>query len=146
MSQERLNDAYLALSCSLLQYVGENSPWTPTTDQESVERLQTIIARQNAQIQRLADFIVNRYGFVPGGNYPIDYTALQYLSLSYLLKKLIPDQQRVLETLEANRKQIETDPGARDMLTQLEVGVAESLHSLKELAEPSNQQEAAAAE
>lgn len=146
MSQDRLNDAYRTLRTSLLQYVAENSPWTPYADEASVQKLQTIVARQNAQIQRLADFIVNRQGFLPGGSYPVEFTDLQYLSLAYLLKKLIPDQQRVLDVLEANRKQVETDPGARDMLTQLEVGVAENLQNLKELAQPSNHEEAAAAE
>jgi len=129
-----------------LHYVAENSPWTPYADEESVKKLQTIVARQNAQIQRLADFIANRQGYLPGGSYPVEFTDLQYLSLAYLLKKLIPDQQHVLETLEADRAQIVTDAAARDMLTQLEVGVAENLQSLKELAEPSNHEETAVAE
>jgi hypothetical protein len=146
MSQDRLNDSYRTLRTSLLQYVAENSPWTPYADEASVKKLQTIVARQNEQIQRLADFIVNRQGYLPGGSYPSDFTDMQYLSLAYLLKKLIPDQQRVLETLESNRKNISNDAGASDMLSQLEVGVAENLQDLKELAESSNHEEAAAAE
>lgn len=144
MSQDRLNDAFVTLCCSLLQYVGENSPWAATTDQASIEKLNAVVARQKAQIQRFADFLVNRYGFVPHGTYPVEFTDLQYLSLAYLVKKMIIDQQQVLEIVEDDRKNLDNDPGARDMLSQLEVGIAKTLLSLKEMADPAKQEIATA--
>ena len=133
MSQDRLNQVFATLNCSLLQYVGENSPWTSSTDDAIGEQLEMTVKLQGIQIQRLADFLVNRYGFVPHVNYPAEYTDLQYLSLSYLIGRLVADQQTVLETIEAERKAITNDAGASDMLSQLEVGVAKTIKTLKDL-------------
>jgi len=133
MSQERLNQVFATLDCCLLQYIGENSPWTSATNEAVVEQLEMVVKLQNAQIQRLADFLVNRYGFVPRVNYPADYTDLQYLSLGYLIVRLIADQKAVLRLIESERKAISNDPGATDLLSQLEVGIAKTIQSLKEI-------------
>jgi hypothetical protein len=133
MSQDRLNHVFAALNCSLLQYVGENSPWTSSADEAVAEQLEMVVKLQTLHIQRLADFLVNRYGYVPHANYTAEFTDLQYLSLSYLISRLVTDQQTVLETLEADRKAITNDAGASDMLSQLEVGVAKTVQTLKEL-------------
>ncbi|MBD3676596.1 MAG: hypothetical protein HUJ26_24050 [Planctomycetaceae bacterium] len=133
MSQDHLNQAFVTLNCSLLQYVGENSPWTSSTDEAVAEQLDAVVKLQRAQIQRLADFIVNRHGFVPRTNYPAEYTDLQYLSLSYLIGRLIGDQQTVLKEIEQERKSLSNDPGASDMLAQLEVGVSKMIQTLKEI-------------
>jgi len=133
MSQDRLNQVFATLNCSLLQYVGENSPWTSGTDEAIAEQLGMVVKLQRVQVQRLADFIVNRYGFVPHVNYPVEYTDLQYLSLSYLIGRLVADQQSVLEEIESQRKTLSNDPGASDILSQTEVGVAKAIQTLKDL-------------
>ena len=99
----------------------------------STRAREMVVKLQNLHIQRLADFLVNRYGYVPHANYTAEFTDLQYLSLAYLISRLVSDQQTVLETIETERKAITNDIGASDMLSQLEVGVAKTVQTLKEL-------------
>ena len=130
-----ISDVFISMNRSLLQYVGENSPWTAANDQDVQEQLQAIVCQQRKQISRVADFLNLRLDFIDAGRYPTEYTDMQYLSLNYLLDKLIEDQAGVLREIHAGTKVCGTDASARDLLSQLEVAVATTLGSLKELAE-----------
>lgn len=134
MHNAKLNDLLIAMSRSLLQYTGEASPWAPSTDDAFTEQLQALVRQQQSQIARLASLLSQRMDYFDVGTYPTDYTDLQYLSLSYLLARLIRDQEAVLAKLRATAAECGSDAEARDLLQQLEVGVSQTLDSLKSLA------------
>lgn len=133
-SNARLNEVLIAMSRSLLQYAGEAWPWVSSTEDDVAEQLLALVRQQHTQIERLGALLAQRVHFFDHGTYPTDYTDLQYLSLSYLLKRLIRDQEAVLAELRSAAKDCEGDPEARDLLQQLEVGVSQTIKSLQNLA------------
>lgn len=134
MNNAKLNDLLIALDRSLLQYTGEACPWAPSTEDAVTEQLQALVRQQQTQIARLANLLSQRMDCFDVGTYPTDYTDLQYLSLSYLLARLIRDQEAVLAKLRTTADDCGNDAEARDLLQQLQVGVSQTLESLKALA------------
>lgn len=137
--EQTLNNAFISLRCSLFQYVGENSPWMASVDEEAAHaRLQELIAAQHRQIVKLAELISEKYNFFDQGTYPTEYTDLQYLSFSYLLDKIIADQQTVSTELEAAIQEFGSDSEIGSLLTQIRSDIATTIGDLNQLANTSS--------
>lgn len=137
---QTLNDAFISLRCSLFQYVGENSPWIPSDDEAAAQAtLQELITAQRRQIAKLAELMTSqKLAFIDQGTYPTEYTDLQYLSFSYLLDKIIADQQAVSNDLE--RAIEECGPGSEigALLIQIRSDIATTIEALNKLANTSS--------
>jgi hypothetical protein len=130
-----LNDAYISLRCSLFQYVGENSPWTATDERQSAQKkLRELIESQRRQIARLADLISEQTSYFDQGSYPTEYTDLQYLSLSYLLGKIVADQQGVSKDLDRALAVYGRDTKIGALLEEIQSGISSTIDALNELA------------
>lgn len=141
MNTAQLNDVLIAMDRSLLQYAGEAWPWTPSTDDDVREQLLALVRQQQSQIARLADLLSRRVDYFDAGTYPTDYTDLQYLSLAYLLNRLIRDQEAVADKLNSAARSCGDDAEACELLSQLETGVAQTIQSLRELSQKHQRQQ-----
>jgi hypothetical protein len=133
-----LNRLLARLYRSLLQYTVECWPWTTSTesaDGKSPEEktVEQMAARQLAFVGRLVNLLQERGEVADFGNYP-DNSELHYVSLDYLLGKLIADEQKLVNELEAAREAIHNDPPAAGLVIELLAAEKENVNRLRELA------------
>jgi hypothetical protein len=132
---DRLNDLLIGLSRSLLQYTQEAWPWTPETDgADRREMLERLAARQQESVRELAESLDARGHPVRFGTYPERFTSLHYVSLQYLLDRIVANQKTLVEECERATRDTADDPEARELLEQILGREKEILGELRRLA------------
>jgi hypothetical protein len=106
-------------SRSLLQYVGEAFPWVRSGTEEELTRLRQILREDSAAIAALARFLTRRRHTAPFlGPYPMAFTTLNFVSLDYLVPRLIDEQGQHIAALERDRAAL-TDADAKAEVNRL---------------------------
>lgn len=103
IDSEHLNSLFVLLHRSLLQYLGECSPWTAEDSHqgETLAAIRGIVTRQEQDETLLAD-VLNDSGWVINcGGYSTSFTDLHYVSLQYLLKQVVVSQTEIVKAFEA---------------------------------------------
>jgi hypothetical protein len=108
-----LNRLVVSVYRCLLQYAQECWPWTTATETPGVEppeqkAVEQMAARQRDFVARLVDVLTERGAVVDLGSFP-DFSEMHYVSLDYLLGKLIADEQRLISELEAAQRALQGD-------------------------------------
>ena len=100
---EHLNRLFVLLHRSLLQYLGECSPWTAedSRQSETLAALRDIVTRQEQDETLLADVLTESGWVVDCGGYSTSFTDLHYVSLKYLLKQVVLSQTDIVKEFEA---------------------------------------------
>ena len=87
-------------SRSLLQYVVRAFPWTSAAQDESLSRLQTIIHEQCDALGALIRYLYRHKVPPPqSGGYPTDFTALNFVDVSYLAGLLVKEQEESIAAI-----------------------------------------------
>ena len=99
----QLNRLFVLLHRSLLQYLGECSPWTAEDSHQSdtLAALSDIVTRQKQDEILLADVLTGSGWVVDRGGYSTSFTDLHYVSLKYLLKQVVLSQTDIVKAFEA---------------------------------------------
>ncbi len=88
-------------SRSLLQYVHESYPWTTLAAQSVLTQVEQMVAEKRHALAALARLLTKRHVPPPFlGPYPMDFTNVNFVSLSYLLPLLVEQEQGNLAALE----------------------------------------------
>lgn len=116
---EILNGVLRQLSGGFVQYVGEIWPWTSLgSDGAKLKAVvDQCVARQRQSIAQLADFLGPRQARVEFGRYSAEYTDLHYVSLQFLLKRLIATQTQIVESLDRAVSSLPDGDAAHELLT-----------------------------
>lgn len=133
MNNRRLNELLIDLRNSLLQYVGESSPWTEYGEHASRAVLERLIALQQEDANRLADLLAERGHTTDFGIYPPEYTDLHYVALDYLLGQMIQNQKELVNEVEAAGEACSSDAEASAALfgiRERERGILQELQQL----------------
>lgn len=133
---EILNRALRDISGSFLQYVGEIWPWT-SVGAEGDKLRQTVfqcVDRQRHSIQRIAEFLTSRQDRVEFGQFSSEFTDLHYVSLTFLLKKLIDSQTLVVESLNRAVTLLPSGDETHDLLASVCQTEQQNLATLKHAA------------
>jgi hypothetical protein len=103
IESEQLNSLFVLLHRSLLQYLGECSPWTAEDSRQeaTLATLQSIVAKQKQDEALVADALLESGWVIDLGGYPTQFTDLHYVSLKYLLKQVIVSQTGIVNAFEA---------------------------------------------
>jgi hypothetical protein len=109
-----LNNILAAVYRSLLQYTIESWPWTDPEDLVEQTAIREMASRQQTLVKRLAELIDARGQVVDFGSYP-DWSELHYVSLDYLLGKIIADKQRAIATIVSALERLRVDPEAASL-------------------------------
>jgi hypothetical protein len=128
-----LGGLLVELARCLLQYVGESSPWTGGDEAER-RAINEIVARQQGEIAELAALLDARREPVRLGAYPTDFTDLQYLSLEYLLGRIIENEESLLDLMDRAAADCRGDDEALALIERLSADERENLRRLRELA------------
>lgn len=99
---EQLNSLFLLLHRSLLQYLGECSPWTAedSRQSETLAAIAGIVTEQKRDEALLATAMQETGWVINYGTYPTSFTDLHYVSLKYMLKQIISSQNQILKALD----------------------------------------------
>tara|TARA_B100000809_G_scaffold172542_1_gene169827 strand:- start:878 stop:1315 length:438 start_codon:yes stop_codon:yes gene_type:complete len=134
-SNQTLNtlNRLLAVHCqSLPLYLSQTTPWTRTGDEEAQQAMQLVVEDQTQLTQRLATMIVEDGG-APNRGVARDYTAMNDLSLEFLLGKVIDQLRQTIPDIEQCVADLSTAPMAKG-LAEESLGMARGhLQSLEDI-------------
>ncbi|NIL98080.1 MAG: hypothetical protein GTO53_09775 [Planctomycetales bacterium] len=132
-SVDLLNQLLVIHYRSLPMYLVDASPWTHRGDEKATEALHDIVTDQRQVCQRIADSVIQRGGIVAMGDYPTEFTDMNFLSLDYLVKRLIELQQQAIEAIGGLADRLWNDPPAQSLAKE-SLGAAKAhLQALQEL-------------
>jgi len=131
-SQEALTRVLAVQFRSLAMYLHDAVPWTHAGDERAVETLKHVVGDQRALCTRIGDFLIDRYGRMETGEYPLAFTGLNDCSLDYLLLELIAAEKQIIAVIERSVQALQRDPAAL-ALAEESLGAARGhLESLEE--------------
>jgi hypothetical protein len=87
---------------ALLHYLSGAWPWTSAAERAAADEVQKIVDAEQAALARLATHLRRQRVVPPAASYPMTYTGLHYVALSYLLPRLVEEQAHLLAALEAD--------------------------------------------
>ncbi len=132
-SSQRLMQLLLHQYRSLPVFLTEAVPWTHRGDERATSVLLDIVAGQRDLSNRIAAELEQRGWPLDVGEYPMDFLDLHFLSLDFLLQRLVENQQREVDSIARLCTEVNEDPVALD-LAQEALGSAKGyLESLAEL-------------
>ncbi len=103
------------LSRSLLQYAVYCWPWTsPEEEFERVE-LERLAQRQQRDVEKIVAFLDERERAIDLGIFD-DWSWLHFVSVDFLLKYVVENQQQVVEAIKATQQAEAGDPDAQKLL------------------------------
>lgn len=128
-----LNDLLVQAYRSLLQYTVECWPWSDPEAQAEQDLITQLAVGQRDVVGRMAELLDRRQQTVDFGTYP-DWSELHFVSLDFLLGKLIDDEQQLVAAIERAEPAIKPDPQASTLVFELLHGERQILAKLRELA------------
>lgn len=138
MTQIRIHDVLNKLlaihSRSFAMYLVDAHRWARSGQETILEVLQQIVTDQRVMIDRIARFLL-RDGVVPDvGQFPMEFTASNDLSLDFLLRAAIRHQEADIAAIAECVEAVTEAPAAR-ALAEEALGLARGhLENLRELA------------
>ncbi|MBS0202046.1 MAG: hypothetical protein JSS49_04040 [Planctomycetes bacterium] len=129
----QLNHLVIDLGCSLLQFVGEVSPWTPAHATAARETLTRLLQQQQHHTEQLVELLTDRRYPVEFGVYPANFTDLHFLSLKAMLPRIIENQDAIIAELDEAVHTCVDDAEAIRVLTTVLAGERELTAALKAL-------------
>ena len=136
-SSDVLNPVLVRLYRSLMQYAVDCWPWSRSTDTVGAEppeqkEIEQMTKRQQEFVARLVDLITRRGDVVDFGSFP-DNSELHYVSVDYLLGKLIADEQDLVTGLQAALPALQNDAEATALVSELFTTETQNVSRLREL-------------
>jgi hypothetical protein len=106
-------------SLALLQYIRGAFPWTGAEEQDAWGKLRQVVDEDGQAIAELGQFLVGHRVPLPYiGQFPVDFTSINFVSLDWVLPRLAEEQRREVAALEADLARA-TDAEARAELQRL---------------------------
>jgi len=130
---EVLNELLRLQMRSLPQYLESTSFWAERGEQQAKDAVSRIVEDQRQMGQRIAKLIESRGKTVSAGEFSMSYTDLHFLSIDYLLKRIMEEQQRDIPVIENMAAELSDDQEARTLVEEVLGSEKAHLESLEEL-------------
>lgn len=130
---QKLNHLLIRLLRSLLQYASECWPWASVDESGEQQAILEMGQVQLAHVHRLVDLLVERGWSIDFGNYPTEFTDLNYVGLDFLLGELIADEAKSITELERAQADLAGDSAA-GLVAEILVAERANAAKLRELA------------
>ncbi len=131
---EVLNRLFQIVTRSLPMYLAGADPWTKSSDEPATKALERIVADAKFYSSRLAEMILEYRGRIDQGDFPMEFTELNMLSLDYLVKELPQYLRSDLAEIQRCIDDLRDDIGARVLAEELLGNTRGHLETLEELA------------
>ena len=124
-------------SRSLLQYVGDSLPWPSIDDADITSRLKEIADGERRSLAAVMEWLRRHKVPIPYlGPYPEEFTALNFVSLDYLLWLLVNEEREAIANLEQDAAAV-AEEQARALVDRWLQGKRRHLEQLERLREHS---------
>lgn len=137
-SNARINALLVRLNRSLVQYVHEADAYANDATQGLLDLVESISARQREDVARLVAFLDERNHPINFGAFPVDFTSLHYVAVSYLLTRLIAAQQELVDTFEKAAAELSDDPAGAAILSEIAQAERSALEKLRDAKQPAS--------
>lgn len=118
---------------SLPTYLSYAVPWSQAGGESAAETLALVANDHKTMVDRLGQLILENGGVTEPGSFPLEFTSLHFLSLDFLVQKLIESQQKTIQEIGDCVEQLRLSPSTQ-AVAQEALGEAKGhLESLKEL-------------
>lgn len=128
-----LNDLLILANRSLLQYAMECWPWSDSDNSKEQQAITDMAGEQQAVVARIAELLDHRQQSIDFGTFP-DWSELHFVSLDYLLTKLIADEEKLVAAVDQAQPGLKVDPTASALGFDLLHLERQHLSRLRELA------------
>lgn len=95
-----LNRLLAILYRSFPAYMADAYPWTHEGNEQALGVLADIVTDQQALCARVAEMVGDLGGRVDTGEFPMEFTDTNFLSLDFLLKELVRYQKQDLSAIQ----------------------------------------------
>lgn len=116
-NNSELNLLLINLGRSLLQYVGDCSPWSDDTEQGNP--LDALVGAQKDSIVRLTDLLIQRRWSIDFGIFPAEYSDLHFIAIDFLILQLIENQKALVADVEQSQIASAGDDPALELLSEI---------------------------
>ena len=130
----QLNNLFINLDKSLLQYAGESSLWTAIDAEEEREIYNSLVARERSNCDDLMRIILNRRWNLAQSTYPTDYTDLHYISFEYLADKIAKNEEFLIGLIDENLKTFSDDEEIQPLLERIKADTKDNIEQLNKVA------------
>jgi len=137
---QALNRLLTILYRSLPMYLTYASPWTRRGDEAATEAMRRIVEDQQQLSTRVAQYIIDHYGGVELGDYPLDFPDTHDLAFDYLIGKLVTCQKSDMAALEECAAALAGEPEAAALAEEALGSARAHLETLEELADEAAKQ------
>jgi hypothetical protein len=128
-----LNRILATLNRSLAMYLADADPWRQAGDDQAARVLARIVEDQRRDVNRLAERIIDQAAHIYAGQWPMEYTDLNFLSLDYLLRELVRHQREDIAQLERCVALLSHDRPARELAEEILGSEQAHLEALEDL-------------
>jgi len=129
---EVLNRVLVVMGRSLLQYSADAWPWTGSGSTVPRATVESLTAEQSGRVRKLAELLDRRGWTIDFGVFP-DFTGLHFLSLDFVLPRLVENQRAVVKEIEMAIPKCTGDPDGAALLLEILAGERSVLAKLEEL-------------
>jgi hypothetical protein len=116
---ERLNCLLRVLCRSVAQYARGASPWTPPERQAVAEAIADLANDQDYYAGKVAAAVQQRGGRPEPDTFPMDFTAINDLSIDYLLRTVLEGHRRDTAELERCAAALSDDPALGELAEEI---------------------------
>jgi hypothetical protein len=96
-----LHELIRSESRSMLQYVSESFPWAPDSDRGTRDAIVHFAKTEAVALGRILRRLAKSHiSMTQLGAYPLNYTTMNFVSVEYLLPRLVADQRARIHNME----------------------------------------------
>ncbi|HYW79194.1 MAG TPA: hypothetical protein VE890_06425 [Thermoguttaceae bacterium] len=130
---ELLSRLLQTLCRSLPMYLQEAKPWTRHDDEPIRAALDCLASDQQAAARRVADAIVDQGGQPDPGCFPVEFTAINDVSIHFLLSRMVQNQEQAVATIQQCVDRLAELPLLHSLAEEIHGNVQGHLDILKRL-------------
>jgi len=128
---EALGKLLRLLSRSLPMYFKDARPWTPAGHEQTADVLDRLASDQARYAQLVAEAITARDGRADPGCFPLEYSALNDVSLQHALQHACQQQRDTVQGIARCREQLASDPELQQLAEEIFRNALEHLQILE---------------
>lgn len=128
-----LNELLRILCCSLPAYLADARPWGHSEDRQLRAALDQLVADQHRYAHRLSEAITERGGRPDPGRFPTAFTAKHDLSLEFLRREVIRQQEQDITAIQRCAAELEGTASLHSLAEEILGNAKGHLDILKEM-------------
>ncbi|MDX1965010.1 MAG: ferritin-like domain-containing protein [Pirellulales bacterium] len=129
-----LNQVLIMLNRSFAMYLHYAMPYFTQGDEQLRAAFENLVADQKSYVDKLGEMIIDRETRAEMGQFPMQYTDCHDLSIQYLIRELVRDQERDVRAFTRAVEFLRRDPAALALVEEILGNAQGHLETLSSLA------------